>query len=243
MLEAGSGIEALLGRVQVGIAGTSVATFEFKPGHPTVEGKGSVATIIAPGGTIGRGDRDDLRVVGPASREVSRGHLLVQPSGRQWTVTDCGSRNLTYEEDFEEGGWRQLPSDFPIPVTKGLVLGLGEQLQLRFGLIPPALPGGTTTGRRGNKGMAPERVRPVELERVAAALLGPRRANRLDRRVPSDKELTAELFMPKATLHRRFEKLAELPGVEVQPGDRKNLTDALEQAFPYLLAAPPPGRS
>jgi hypothetical protein len=242
MNEVTPGVQALLGRLKVCVVG-SAATFELTPGHPTVSGAGAhptVAEIGPPEATVGRGDKADLRLVGPASKGVSRVHLLVQPAGRQWTVTDCQSSNGTYEEDSDSGGWRPVPADFPVPVAPELLLCLDEDLLLRFELGPLAADGQTTA----KKGVGPrarmQRIHPPELERAAAAILAPRRANPRDGRTPSVAELASVLSVSEQTVYRRLAALRELDEIPtLMEGHAPDLAAALELAFPYLLAPSP----
>lgn len=246
--DASPGMEALLGRLRVCVASPPSEAFELKPGHPTVSGVGPrpmSAEITAPGATIGRGTDADLRLVGPASEDVSRRHLLVRASGRQWTVTDCGSENHTYEEDVDSRSWREVASDFPIPVSHGLMLLLGPELLLRFELLAVPVEGRTTARRGPGSRVGAQRIRPPALEEVAALLLSLRRANARDRRVPSIAVMESTLCQSHSTVYRRLKALRELD--EVAPlltgEDPSQTADALELAFPYLLAASPLDRA
>ncbi|HEU5104380.1 MAG TPA: FHA domain-containing protein [Solirubrobacterales bacterium] len=217
------------------------ATFQLGDWHPSVSGSGPRPTrveVTAPGCTIGRGGEADLQVVGPDSRGASRRHLLLQPSGRQWTVTDVGSRNHTLEVDPSNGDWKRVGPNRPLPVESEMLLNLGGRLILRFDQIVSVSADGTTTGSARGGPIGAARVRPVQLEEVAAALLARRRADRADRQAPSTAELLALVDCERATLFRRLSELKQLPEVAaVGASGRGDLCDALERAFPYLLAS------
>jgi len=223
------------------------AAFNLPQKASSVHGSGPHPTrveVTAPGCIIGRGGEADLQVVGPDSHGASRRHLLLQPSGRQWTVTDCGSRNHTLEVDPESGGWRRIGPDRPLPVEPGMRLNLGGRLILRFDLLFAKGVDGTTTGTAEGGPAGAGRVRPVELEEVAEALLARRRRDRSDRLPPSTAELVDQVNFERATLFRRLRDLKQLPEIaSFAPGDRGELCDALERAFPYLLAPRPGSRS
>ena len=97
--------------------------------------------IGALGATIGRGNDADIRLVGEATKQVGRRHLLVLAAGRQWTVADCRSTNGTFEEDRASGSWRRLPTDVAVPIDDGMLLSLGNELFLRFELDIVPSPG------------------------------------------------------------------------------------------------------
>lgn len=238
------GINALLGRVEVRVV-TCEATFELRQGHPTISGAGRKPTrveVSAPGCTIGRGSEADLQVVGPDARDVSRLHLFLQPSGRQWTVTDIGSRNHTSEVDPETGGWRRVGRDRPLPIEPKMLLNLGGRMFLRFDLKYDARAGATTTGPAEGEPLGAARVRPLRLENAAEALMARRRIDRRDGRPPSTAELLSLVDCERAELFRRLRELKELPEIAVYtPRDRAELCEALERAFPYLLAPRPGG--
>jgi pSer/pThr/pTyr-binding forkhead associated (FHA) protein len=240
MSEVTPGIRALLGAVEVRVA-QSAASFARAGEHPTVSRPHpNRAEIQTPGCTIGRGESADLQLVGPGSNDVSRRHLLLQPHGRQWIVSDCGSKNGTLEVDPETNDWRRLGHDFPIPIAPGMNLNLGGQVILRFDLLGEPGVEGTTTGSSQDRLLREQRVRPLELEELARALLAPRRVDRTNRTPPSDTELTAALFVGKETVHRRRRRLLRLPEIAATaPKNRAQLCDALERAFPYLTAPEP----
>jgi FHA domain len=235
------GVEALLGRLFVHVVSPPFTTFEPRPGHPSAADGGPrpiVAEIRGFGAIIGRGTDADHRLVGPGSEHISRRHLLVRTSGRQWTVMDCGSENHTYEEDPDSGTWRELAGDFPIPAEHGLLLLLGPELILRFELLPVTAEGPTTAPQGSGARAARQRIRPLDLENAAAALLSLRRADARDRRVPSIPEMMVALNQSKSTVHRRLQGLRELDEVAAVLIDNgtSQTADALEIAFPYLLA-------
>jgi hypothetical protein len=240
MSDLSPGMTALLGRLHV-LIGKCEASFELAPGHPTVRGNGphpSRAEILVPGATIGRGSDADLRLVGAASEGISRRHLLVMASGRQWTVADRSSVG-TYEESDGPSGWQRLPEDFPLPVEDGMVLCLGDELLLRFEL-EEAAPGGATTAPRGSsRRVGAERIRPRELEVVAAALLASSRAGGRGSAIPPVSELAETLAMSRAAVYRRAADLRRLD--EVAPlvigNDLEGTARAVAIAFPYLVAA------
>lgn len=239
MSDLSPGMAALLGRLYVRV-GRCEASFELAPGRSTVRGSGphpSRVEIVAPGAVIGRGSDVDLRLVGGASESISRRHLLVTASGRQWTVADRSSAG-TYEEGDGPSGWQRLPRDFPLPVEDGMVLCLGDELLLRFELEEVA-PGGATTAPRGSsRKVGAERIRPRELEEVAAALLAPRRADGRDTAVPPVSELTKTLSMSRAAVYRRAAELRRLDEVAplVTGNDLESTARAVAIAFPYLVA-------
>ena len=176
---------------------------------------------------------------------------MVQASGRQWTVTDCASTNRTFEEgeklnEKEDGpkGWREMPSDSPIPVVDGMTLCLGSELLLRFTLERPSSEGTTTARKSPGPRAARQRITPLNLELAARALLARRRADPHDRGVPTITEWAAELGKSEPTVYRRKSALMTMKEVEplLRGQDELALAEALEAAFPYLRA-PSPGAS
>lgn len=223
------GMDALAGSLRVRVENSN-ATFEAN-GKPV-----KVREVASPGATIGRGEHADLGLTGPAADGVSRGHLLLKPSGRRWTVTDCDTTNRTHEEDPDSDGWRELPADVPVPVEDGMLLCLGSELLLRLELSEVQVGRAVTPELR----TGPVRIRPRELEQVALAFLAPRRGPGADRAAPSAEELAARLRVPRSQVNPSLKALRDLPRVKELKPKRggEGLADALERAFPYLLGLP-----
>lgn len=223
------------------------ARFEVRrPGeedlHPTV------VEVATGGATVGSGSSADHRLVGAGAELVSRRHFLLRPVAWQWTVTDC-SKNGLWEAAVTNGseGWRQMPKGFPLPASAGTRLGFGKGIVLRLELERSPGEGGTTATADRRDGPRAERVHPDELEKVASALLAPRRAGIVGR--PQVDELLRTLEMNSSTFYRNLDRLARLPEVAVLlersqhahgAGRSEAVAEALAIAFPYLLA-PRPG--
>jgi hypothetical protein len=235
-------MESMLGLVRLRI-GRCEATFEIDAEHPTdadhparVEHP-TFCKVKAPGALLGRAPDADVRLVGPASEEVSRHHLLLRPSGRQWLFADVGSANGTWEHAID-GSWRRVQSDLPLPVENGMWLRLGAKfiVQLEVDVRPPR--GGATPKSAAGPDLRPLRIREPELEEVARALLSSRRLDPRDRSAPSVAELGAMFSYERATVYRRLRALRDL--VEPPPAGKgtDRLADALERDYPYLRAPP-----
>jgi hypothetical protein len=216
------------------------ASFELRPERFSVHGSGPRPTCVEvaqPGCIIGRGKEADLGLVGPDCTSVSRSHLLLQPSGRQWTVTDLDSTKHTFEMGPEDRTWRKIPPDWPLPVEPEMKLRLGHRLMLRFDLMPSKGAAGTTTGTAEGGPSGCGRIRSLALEEVALALLARRRADPLDLRPPSEAELLRLVSFERAQLYRLLGGLKALPEIAAfAPADRSGLCEALAATFPYLLA-------
>lgn len=209
--------------------------------HPTA------VDVVSGGATVGRGGDADHRLVGAGTRRVSKRHFHLRPAAWQWTVTDC-SKNGLWEAIAVDGsdGWRRMPKGFPLPVTAGMRLGFGTGIVVKLELKRvPGEAGATSTDDREG-GPRAERVHPDELERVASALLAPRRAGTVGR--PQVDELLRTLDMASSAFYRSLDRLAALPEVAVLldrsqhahgAGRSEAIADALAVAFPYLLAPRP----
>lgn len=233
MSTAKSGLELLAGRLHVYVS-QSNARFEVGDSHL------NSITIMPPQATIGRGEEADFRLGGSASANVSRCHLMVRTAGRQWTATDCGSTNCTFEPEENRSAWRQIASDSPIPLHSGMHLCLGPDLMLRFEIERDPLSGQTTDRKSAQPTLGAQRIRPVELEETARALLARRRADSRDLSVPSAEEVAEALFIGRSTAYRRMGELRDLKEIKGQldgdSTDRRALADAVAISFPYLLA-------
>ncbi|HEY6731091.1 MAG TPA: FHA domain-containing protein [Solirubrobacterales bacterium] len=236
-----SGIEQLAGilrlRIVAGDAHFAVPGASDEEIHPREVDIGS------PGATIGCGMDVDYRLDGPGTRGVSRRHLLLQPAGRQWTVTDCsknGSRELVKRDRGQE--WRRLQQDLPAPVTPGMHLKLGPDLELKLTPVHQPL-AGLTTATDDSAGSSGAQIASVELERIARALLVSRRPG--GAAIDPIPEIAADLYMSPSNLYKKIKLLGALPAVKpllvgkpkVRGGWRpQDVAEALAIAFPYLTA-------
>lgn len=228
------GLDSLLGSVRVRVEGDG-GSFVVAGEHSAVH------DVRPPGAVIGVGPEADARLTGRAAEgKVSRRHLVVRPSGREWTVADWGSTNGTHEVDAESGAWRALPPEVPVPVEDGMLLCLGPDLVVRLELCIPA-PAGGATPRVGGPGSRQARIRPPALERLAIALLERRRADPADRAIPSTEHLARTLSAERKAVKRGLRDLRELAPVQACLTGKhpEQLADALELAFPYLVASRP----
>jgi hypothetical protein len=221
----------LLGGVRLRLVGSPEAAF-------LVDGsEARVADVLPPGGVVGRGLDAPFRLVGPAAAEVSRHHLYVAMAGRQWTAADMDSTQGTFEEDVEARSWDRLPTRFPIPVHTGMALMLAPDLVVSVELVDVSPRGVTTRRRQGASKHDTRRVRPPELEALAALLV--RRGRMGAARSPES--LAEGMGVSGAVVRNRLAGLAALEPVAALTAepDLDELADALAVAFPYLLAARP----
>lgn len=225
-----AGMESLLGVVQLRI-GRCEARFEIDGLHRTE------CKVAVPGALLGRAPDADVRLVGAAAERISRHHLLLRPSGRQWLFADVGSVNGTWEE-ARDGSWRRVQPDLPAPVVDGMWLRLGPKLVISLEVVVRPPEGGSTPGSEPGPGQRRLRIREPELEEVARALLARRRLDPRDRSAPSADELAATLFCARATVYRRLDALRDV--LDTPPAGKRTdqLADALQIDYPYLRAPP-----
>ena len=235
------GLAAIVGELELRVV-ASAATFVHADPAGGEDRHLLVACVRPPGATIGRGEQADLRLVGPASVAISRHHLVVRATHRGWSVCDCSSNGTCewLEAGQEEAGasWSRLPAGVALPVESWLSLSLAPDLQLRHTILRRSLPGDTTPPARAPGRGRAARIPQPRLERLALALLAPRR-ERPGARAPSPAELQAALHVERSTLYEQLAQLRQLPEVRPFVPRRARLgpdatADAVARAFPYL---------
>ena len=81
---------------------------------------------------IGRDAASDLTLPDP-NRMVSKQHALVERQEEAWSVTDLGSKNLTFLNE------RRLIPNQPVPIHDGDRLGIGDY-SIAFRVVPEPVP-------------------------------------------------------------------------------------------------------
>lgn len=234
------GLATLVGQLELRVVDCEASFEVTREANDTGDALHPASVVVPPpGGVVGCNPDADWRVAGTAARGVSRRHLVLRATDAGWTARDCSS-NGTFEwiED-DEARWARLPANLAVPLHDGVRLSLGPELRLRVKLLAKTLPPNMTPRMGPPRPAGSSRVRPPELELLAAALLAPRRAGRRDLAVPPLSELLEELNVARSTLYEHAKRLRALPEVKPHVEGRghglDDTADAVAHAFPYLL--------
>ena len=203
------------------------------------QGPVGYADVYPVGAVIGRTGGDaDVEVI-DESLCVSRRHVLIQPIGLQWYISDCGSQGGTTVSNPD--GARLPLTEAPVPLRDGAVVALADRVRFCVERMITSAAGESTRGERASAEREIDYLVDTSLHRLADALLRPRREHPGSDLVVSASQLAEDLGWEIDAVQARLDELkAEISVARHLPHGRRlemrQLADAVAQAFPYLAA-------